>query len=51
MNILAIDTSAAPVSAALLRDGFLAGEFFLNIKTTHSQTLMPMLESLLSMTD
>ena len=51
MNILAIDTSAAPVSVALLRDGFLAGEFFLNIKTTHSQTLMPMLESLLSMTD
>lgn len=50
MRLLAIDTSAAPVSAALLQDGFLAGEFFLNTKTTHSQTLMPLIESLLSLT-
>ena len=49
MIILAIDTSASPVSAAVLRDGFLVGEFFLNTKTTHSQTLMPMVESILSL--
>lgn len=47
MRILAIDTSACPVSAALMEDGFLLGEFFLNTKTTHSQTLMPIVESLL----
>ena len=50
MKILAIDTSAAPVSAAVVQDGFLLGEFFLNVKTTHSQTLMPMIETILSMT-
>ena len=42
--------SASPVSAALLNDGFLAGEFYLNTKTTHSQTLMPIVSSLLSTT-
>lgn len=50
MKILAIDTSAAPVSVALLNDGFLEGEFFLNIKTTHSQTLLILVEKLLTMT-
>ena len=50
MRILALDTTASPVSAALLKDGFLEGEFFLNIKTTHSQTLMPVVEALLRMT-
>ena len=47
MKILAIDTTASPVSAALLEDGRLRGEFYLNIKTTHSQTLMPIVSSLL----
>ena len=50
MKILAIDTTASPVSAALLIDGKLMGEFYLNIKTTHSQTLMPIVSSLLSST-
>ena len=50
MKILAVDTSAAPVSAALLDSGRLMGEFFLNTKTTHSQTLMPIIESLLETT-
>ncbi|MBR2176867.1 MAG: tRNA (adenosine(37)-N6)-threonylcarbamoyltransferase complex dimerization subunit type 1 TsaB [Clostridia bacterium] len=48
MKILAVDTSASPVSAALLSDGALLGEFYLNIKTTHSQTLMPIVSALLS---
>lgn len=51
MKILAIDTTASPVSAAILNDGFLEGEFFLNIRTTHSQTLMPIVETLLKMTN
>ena len=50
MTILGIDTSASPVSAALLKDGKLIGEFYLNIHTTHSQTLMPIISSLLQTT-
>ena len=51
MKILAIDASASPVSAAILHDGVLDGEFFLNTKTTHSQTLMPIIEALLKTTE
>ena len=47
MKILAIDTTAAAASAALSEDGFLIGEYFTNIKQTHSQTIMPMADSLL----
>lgn len=47
MKILAIDTTASPVSAALVENANLIGEFYLNIKTTHSQTLMPLVSSLL----
>lgn len=47
MIILGIDTSASPVSAALLKDGKLLGEFYLNIPTTHSQTLMPVVTGLM----
>jgi tRNA threonylcarbamoyladenosine biosynthesis protein TsaB len=47
MKILAIDTTAAAASAALCEDDFLAGEYFVNLKQTHSQTIMPMIGSLL----
>ena len=50
MNILALDTSSRAASCALLRGGVLAGEFFVNIGLTHSQTAMPMLEKLLEQT-
>lgn len=48
MKILALDTTASPVSVALWEDERLKGEFYLNIKTTHSQTLMPVVSALLS---
>ncbi len=48
MLILAIESSAAPASAAVLEDGKLLGEFFVNTKQTHSQTLLPMVRQLLS---
>ncbi len=51
MKILAVDTTASPVSVAILTDGFLTGEFFLNTKTTHSQTLMPLIDTLLKTSD
>lgn len=47
MKILAVDTTAAAASAALCEDGFLCGEYYVNIKQTHSQTIMPMAVSLL----
>lgn len=47
MKILAVDASAVAASAALVEDGKVLGEFFLNVGLTHSCTLMPMIESLL----
>lgn len=47
MKILAIDTTAAAASAALCEDNSLLGEYFINIKQTHSQTIMPMVGNLL----
>ena len=47
MLILALDSSAAPASVALLEDGKILSEFYINTKQTHSQTLMPMVESVL----
>lgn len=50
MTILALDSSSRAASCALVREGQLAGEMFANIGSTHSQTLMPMVEQLLSLT-
>lgn len=49
MKILAVECTASPVSAALADNGKILGEYFLNQKTTHSQTLMPMIDSLLKL--
>lgn len=51
MKILAIDTSATAASVALCDENKLIGEFFINTKLTHSRTLMPMVENLLSNTN
>lgn len=48
MLVLGIESSAGPASAAVVRDGRLLGEFFVNTKQTHSQTLLPMVEALLN---
>lgn len=50
MKILAIDSSATAASAALLDDSRLLGEFYINTRLTHSQTLMPMIDNLLRCT-
>ena len=44
MKILALDSSAVSASAAVLDDDKVLGEFFINTKQTHSQTLMPMVQ-------
>lgn len=50
MKILAIDSSAVAASAAVLEDDHLLGEFFINTRLTHSQTLMPMVRQVLDCT-
>lgn len=51
MLILAIDTSAKAVSAALLKDGELLAEYYQNSGQTHSRTLMKIVEDMLANCD
>ena len=48
MKILALDSSATVASVALCEDGKLLSEYTLNNKNTHSETLLPMIEDVLS---
>ena len=50
MKILAIDSSAKAASVAVVEDGKILGEVFLNCGLTHSVTVMPSVEWLLDMT-
>ena len=50
MLLLGVECTASPVSCALFEDERLISEYYLNTKTTHSQTLMPMIESSLKAT-
>ncbi len=43
-TILAVDTSATPVSCAILQDDRLIASYYAHTKSTHSQTLMSMIE-------
>lgn len=47
MKILALESSACAASAAIAEDGKLLGEAFLNVGLTHSQTLLPLMQSIL----
>jgi tRNA threonylcarbamoyladenosine biosynthesis protein TsaB len=47
MKVLAIDCSAKSVSVAIADNGQLIAEGFLNIKLTHSETLMPIINQVL----
>lgn len=47
MKILAVDTTAHAASVAVMSDGKILGASFTNTGLTHSQTLMPMIESTL----
>lgn len=49
MLILALDSSATPASVALLEEDKILSEFYINTKQTHSQTLMPMVETVLKL--
>lgn len=51
MKLLALDSSGTVASAALLEDGALLAEYTVNYKKTHSQTLLPMLDKIVRMTE
>jgi len=51
MNILAIDTTSNVSSVALVRPNKVISEFSANCGLTHSQTLMPMIDYMLAVTN
>lgn len=51
MKILAIESSALTASVAIYEDGVITAEYSTNFKKTHSQTLMPMIAQVVSMTE
>lgn len=48
MKILGLDTSSVAGSCAVWEDGKILGEFYINTRLTHSQTMLPMVQALLS---
>ncbi|MCR5484792.1 MAG: tRNA (adenosine(37)-N6)-threonylcarbamoyltransferase complex dimerization subunit type 1 TsaB [Clostridiales bacterium] len=51
MKILSVDSSASAASAAVIEDGKILGEMYLNTGLTHSRTLMPAVEAVLECSD
>lgn len=51
MKILALDSSGLVASAAIIEDDNLIAEYTVNYKKTHSQTLLPMLDEIVRMTE
>ena len=47
MKILSLECSATPASVAIIENGKLLASSFVNVRLTHSQTLMPMVENTL----
>ncbi|MCR5690881.1 MAG: tRNA (adenosine(37)-N6)-threonylcarbamoyltransferase complex dimerization subunit type 1 TsaB [Eubacterium sp.] len=51
MKILGIDSSGLVATVALLDQDILVGEYTIHNKKTHSQTLLPMIDTMLQMAD
>lgn len=51
MKILGLDSSGLVAGVAIVEDENLIGEYTVNYKKTHSQTLLPMLDALAQMTE
>ncbi|MBE0451013.1 MAG: tRNA (adenosine(37)-N6)-threonylcarbamoyltransferase complex dimerization subunit type 1 TsaB [Clostridia bacterium] len=47
MKKMIVDTSSTAASVAVLEDGLIKGEFTIHTERTHSEKLMPMIESLM----
>lgn len=51
MKILAVDSSGTVASVAIVEDNNLISEYTINYKKTHSQTLLPMLDDMIKITE
>lgn len=51
MRILAIEGSSTVASVAICDDDVIIAEYTINYKKTHSQTLMPMIDAIMKMTE
>ena len=51
MRVLAIDSSGMTATVAVVEDTQTIAEYTVNFKKTHSQTLLPMLDEIVKMTD
>lgn len=51
MKILALDSSGLTASAAIIDNESMLAEYTINYKKTHSQTLLPMLDAVVKMTE
>ncbi|MGN0157048.1 MAG: tRNA (adenosine(37)-N6)-threonylcarbamoyltransferase complex dimerization subunit type 1 TsaB [Lachnospiraceae bacterium] len=51
MKILALDSSGLTASVAVVEDEITIAEYTVNYKKTHSQTLLPMLDEIIKMTE
>lgn len=51
MKILVLDSSGLVASVAIMEEDVLIGEYTMNHKKTHSQTLLPMLDEVVKMTE
>lgn len=49
MRILGIESSSLVASVAIVEDGVTLGEYTVNFKKTHSQTLLPMIDEMVRM--
>ncbi|MDD6796704.1 MAG: tRNA (adenosine(37)-N6)-threonylcarbamoyltransferase complex dimerization subunit type 1 TsaB [Clostridia bacterium] len=51
MRVLAIESSSVTASAAIVTDDIVTAEYTTNFKQTHSQTLLPMIDEICTMTE
>lgn len=51
MKVLGLDSSGIVASVAIVEDDVLIAEYTVNYKKTHSQTLLPMLDEIVKMTE
>ena len=51
MRILGLDSSGIVASVAVVEDDVRVAEYTINYKKTHSQTLLPMLDEIVKMTE
>lgn len=51
MKVLGIESASMVASAAIVEDGSLIAEYTVNHKKTHSQTLLPMIDEIVRMTE